>query len=259
MRTWVKWTALAATGLLASSAIAADHGDPTATTGVDASDIADVYAWMSDSDKLTMIMTIGADSLSDGAYYVFNIGRQTDAAAAATQWSASGDVSKVICWYETSGETTCVVDDGSGTTPAASVQGDASTEIFDVDGNLRVHVGPHVDPFYFYLIGFGNARTEVLQYGSALAEEDGTNAPGCPDTSITHPEAGTEQFPANVSVTGVLQSILTGVYDDEGMATSAANDLATNNVVGVVVELDTSTLAGSGDHFQVWAATHVRN
>ena len=258
MRTWVKWSSLAAFGLLASSAIAADHGDPTETTAFAGSDIADLYAWMSDANELTMIMTITANELSDGAYYVFNIGRQTDAASAATAYSAEANISKLICWYDTGDQTTCVLDDGSGIEPVTSVQGLAATEIVDTEGSLRVHVGQHADPFYFYLTGFRNARTEVLQYAGALTNVDDTLYPGCPDTTITHPEANTNEYPANVTVAGALQGILTGVYDDDGMQTSAANDLAMSNVTGIVVQLNTNLLAGSGDHIQVWVATHVR-
>lgn len=260
MRTWVKWTSLAAFGLLATSAIAADHGDPTEQTAFDGSDIADVYAWMSDANTLTMIMTVSHTELSDGAYYVFNIGNSPDAASAATVPPTNSDTTKVICWYDTD-TTTCVVDDGSGVDPVTSVQGVATTEITDAEGTLRVHVGQHADPFYFYLTGFLNARDEVLEYGAALSEQDATNYPGCPDTTITHPEAGDggTVYPANVTVDGVLAGILTGVYDDAGQATAAANDLAANNITGIVVELDTALIAGTGDHLQVWGSTHIRN
>ena len=267
MRTWVKWTSLAAFGLLASSAIAADHGDPTETAAFDGSDIADVYAWMSDASTLTMIMTISTAELSDGAYYVFNIGRQPDAATAATAWSDNGNLTKVICWYDTGDQTTCVVDDGSGIDPVLAVQGDATTELVDSEGNIRVHVGQHADPFYFYLAGFNSARAEVLQYATALSTDfcggvSCFNAEGCPDLSETHPEAGTGPYAAGAaqSVGGILRGILTGDYDDMNVDTpnGAENNLAANNITGIVVELDTDLLAGTGDHYQVWAATHVR-
>src|SRR5690606_23380301 len=109
-----------------------------------------------------------AAELSDGAYYVFNIGRQADAASAATAAALNQNLTKVICWYD-AGTTTCVVDDGSGV-PATAVQGNATTELTDPDGTMRVHVDEHADPFFFYLTGFNNARAEVLQYAAALAD-----------------------------------------------------------------------------------------
>lgn len=271
MRTWVKWTSLATFGLLASSAIAADHADPTEVEGVDASDIADVYAWMSDANTLTMIQTITAAELSDGAYYVFNIGRQADAASAATAASTNQNLTKVICWYDTGDTTTCVVDNGSGVT-VDYVQGLAADELNSTEGTLRVHVAQHADPFFFYLTGFNNARAEVLQYAAALADGPGCgnasgnscfDANGCPDLTATHPEAtaGTPYADgASDTVGGVLRGMLTGDYDADNMdlPMGAVNNLAANNVTGIVVELDTSLLAGSGDHFQVWASTHVR-
>ncbi len=268
MRTWVKWSSVAAFGLLASSAIAADHGDPTETTAFSGSDIADLYAWMSDTNELTMIMTITSAELSDGAYYVFNIGRQTDAAAAATAYSTNANLSKVICWYDVGDQTTCVVDDGSGLVPVTSVQGLAATEIVDTEGTLRVHVAQHADPFYFYLAGFNNARQEVLEYAGALSTTfcNGAscfNAEGCPDLTGTHPEANTGPYSAgaNQSVAGILQGIMTGDYDDMNVDVvgGAVNNLAAANVTGIVVEVSTAVLAGAGDHFQVWASTHVRD
>jgi hypothetical protein len=263
MRTWIKWTSAAAFGLLATSAIAADHGDPTEVTAFDGSDIADVYTWMADADTLTMIMTINTTELSDAAYYVFNIGRSADAATAATVAPTNSDTTKVICWYDVGDQTTCVVDDGTGLEPVTYVQGLAATELLDTEGTLRVHVGQHADPFFFYLTGgFLAARTEVLQ----LVEDgdiDGLNinGEGCPtDLGANHPDTA-----GNVTTSAALLGILDGSYDNttdwnsSAPGTNAVDDLATNDVTGIVVELNTGLLAGSGDHFQVWAATHVRN
>jgi hypothetical protein len=257
----VKWTSLAAFGLLASSAMAADHGDPPSSgnEGIEASDISDLYAWMSDDNTLTMIQTIPAAELSNEVYYVFNIGRSADAATAATVAPTNSDTTKVICWYDTGDQTTCVVDDGSGIDPVASVQGLAADELVNTESSLRVHVGQHADPFFFYLTGFINARQEVLEYAGSLAQQDQANYPGCPDTTIVHPEEGTMEYPNNVTVDQVLRDILQGDYDDEGMDTMPANDLEAANVTGIVVEVSTSLLAGTGDHLQVWASTHVRN
>ncbi len=247
------------------------------TTGVDASDIADFFAWMSSSGKLTMIQTINAAELSDAAYYVFHIGRADNGLTVAT--GPATDQTRVICWYE-AGETSCVVDNG-GDTPVDQVQGSATAELASSSGNFRVHVDQHADPFYFYLTGFINARNEVLQYAPALASGAACGAPngedcfdefGCPDIAGPHPEAGTNAYPAysdggtpgdlsddTGAIFNVLQGILTGAYDDAGMATTATNSLEGNNVTGIVVELDTSLLAGTGDFLQVWGATHERS
>lgn len=266
MRTWVKWTSLATFGLLASSAIAADHADPTEVQGVDASDIADVYAWMSDANTLTMIQTITAAELSDGAYYVFYVGRQADAAGAATAPSTNQNLTKVICWYDTGDTTTCVVDDGSGST-VDYVQGLAVDELNSTEGTLRVHVAQHADPFFFYLTGFNNARQEVLDLAGALGMVGlDLTADGCPQAveTATHPDAGTGDLPANATAAQALLGLLNGTYDNATdwnggtPGQHAVNNLAASDVTGIVVEIDTSLLAGSGDYYQVWAATHVR-
>jgi hypothetical protein len=245
---------LAAGCAVATSALAADHTDPTSPTTA-GSDITDVYTWMATDTKVALIMDINADQLSDQLYYVFHIGRQDAALTAATVPSTNQNLTNVICWMDAS-DVTCVLDDGSGATADYAV-GDASTDLDSANGMFRVHVAQHADPFFFYLQGFQHARAEVLQYAGALT----LDANGCPDTTITHPEAGTGAYPAGASVAEVLQGILTGDFDDMGvdMPGGAIDNFAAGNVTGIVIELETSALAGTGDFLQVWGATHVRN
>lgn len=264
MRTWVKWTGIAAFGLLASTALAADHTDGSADgLGTDANpdaDITDVYAWVKDDNStVVLIMNIVGD-FSDATQYAFHVGR-TDAAGAAIT-AAAADETVVLCEFDTAGAVSCWAGD-------SYVNGDASADagITSDDGNMRVHAGEHADPFFFNLTGFSTAIATANAAAGALI----LDAAGCPtnlgtatiqdlvDANIL-PNAGA--CDPDMTVSSLLLGMLNGTYADAACAAGPGangNSFATNNVRSLVLEVDASLFGGTGDYLQVWGSTHQKN
>lgn len=253
MRTWLKWTGIAAFGLLASTALAADHTDGSAdglgTTANPDADITDVYAWAKDDGStVVLIMNIVGD-FSDATQYAFHVGR-TDAAGAALIAPAS-DITDVICEFASGTSLQCWAGD-------SYVTGDpsGSAGISSDDGNMLVHAAEHADPFFFYLDGFAAAVGAANANAGALALDPSkcpTNL-GLPATAIG------STCPANVTISALLLGLLNGTYADANCTAGAAfNNFADNNVHSLVLEVDASLFAGTGDYLQVWATTHAKN
>jgi len=264
MRTWVRWTGIAAFGLLASTALAADHTDGSADgLGTDANpdaDISDVYAWAKDDGHIVLIMNIVGD-FSDATQYAFHVGR-TDAAAGAITAPAA-DVTDVICEFDAGGAIQCWVGDG------AYVTGDPTADagIESTDGSIKVHANAHADPFYFNLEGFSTAIATANAAAAALQ----LDAAGCPtnlgtatiqdlvDAGILN-DAGACN--ANDTVSSLLLGLLNGTYADAACAAGPGangNSFANNNVRSLVLEVDGTLFEGTGDYLQVWASTHQKN
>lgn len=259
MKSWLKVTGFVATTLCAGVASAADHGDGPAVGMTAGADITDVYTWMNNG-KLVLIQNISGAAFSDSVQYAFHVSR-TDMPLAAAN-SAPTAETLVICEFgATDGsDVTCY---GGDSTTFEMVTGDATDSSNPLTStNMTLTAGQYQDPFYFYLTGFNNARAEVGEYAAALSYDQF----GCPDTTITHPDAdgdsntggGTDLFPSGSTVSQVLLGILTGAFDDQGSATSPANDLAGNNVMSIIMEIDPALVAGTGDYFRVWASTHAK-
>ena len=141
--------------------------------------------------------------------------------------------------------------------------GDASTSLTSSAGGFQVHTGQHADPFYFYLGGFNNARASVLAVAGLTNNFNGLpNAAGClPNGVMTTSLADlpNSTFP-DVNIGQALRDQLTGARDANLATGSFAEDtFAANNVLALVVEIDKSSIAGSGEFFSVWASTHTTN
>ncbi|MEZ4444085.1 MAG: DUF4331 family protein [Polyangiaceae bacterium] len=254
MRTWMKWVGVTAFGLLATTAIAADHTDgSTMANGTDANpdaDITDVYAWVkNDNQTVVLIMNI-VGGFSDNVHYAFHVARQADQGAAIV---AAGSAEDVICEFDAAGEIQCWVGD------QGYVKGDASSNsgITSDDGNIRVHAGQHADPFYFNLTGFGTAIATATAAAGALT----FNTAGCATNLLAPATAVGSTCPGTVTIAGLLRGLLDGTYADANCAAgpgAEANDFATLNVNSLVLEIDQSLLAGTGDYLQVWASTHAK-
>jgi hypothetical protein len=262
MRAWTKWTGLAiGGGLVATSAIAADHADGPAVEAVDGADIADVYAFPSPSGDadLSLIQTIQGGVASDAVHYVFHIGRAEDGLAAIVAPPTAE--SRVICHFPdgVATDTECWLDTG-GAEPADYASGDASTLLEGVNGLFRIHAGQHADPFYFHLQGFRDVR-EVVLGGYAGLEFADPDSPGCPTNLHEVPIATQACVDAGAdNLAAVLRGMLNGTFDNVNCASviGPVNFFATNNIFALVVEVDTASLTGSGDYLQVWASTHQK-
>ena len=118
------------------------------------------------------------------------------------------------------------------------VHGDAGAPvgISSASGRLRVFAGLRNDPFFFNLTGFNAATDRVM---SALQGTDRDKA-GCP--SVTPQEANE-----------IAASMRTG-----NQGSLAQDDLARQNVLALVIEIDLKLVTTGGPILAVSASTHKR-
>ena len=228
MKSWMKWIGLAFGGLVATSAIAADHAE---APGVTPADIADLYAWApGGTDNLVLIQTLVGD-FAENTQYVFHVAR-SDAPilAAPASWT------NVICTFDANQAIQCWAGDPAN--GGDYVAGDASPDagITSEAGTMQVHAGQHADPFYFYLTGFTQTVDAVVAAAGGLTF-DGA---GCPQL--------------DAATVNALQGLLTGQVSGP-----AVNNFETGNISALVVELDKSLIAGSGEQFAIYASTRSAN
>lgn len=248
MRAWTKWLGVATFSLIASNAVAADHGDGPAVSATAATDITDIYSWMTpDNQKLILIMDVRGE-FSTNHLYAFHVSRQ--ASALDSMLVTPSDETLVICQFESTTSIQC----WAGTD---YVTGDPSPDagISSISGNVKVHAGEHADPFFMYITGFVQARTEVLQYAGALTFD----ANGCPNTTIIHPEASaSNDLTPGSNVASALVGMLQGDFDADlvDVTNGAEDDFAGTDVWSIVLEVDKSLIGGTGDYFQVWGSTN---
>lgn len=208
---------------LFGSVQAADHGDSPRAVSEPAADIADLYAWMDETDpeKLNLIMTLaGAGAFSDAVDYVFHVNSDDDGPLGPTPQVETN----ITCSFDVSGAVTC---EGGG----SSASGDASDEegITSSDGNLRLFAGLRDDPFFFNLTGFNATVTAVIAAAPALGFDDD----GCPLLD----DATAAQ----------LRSVISTAPNGD--------DFGGSNVLALVVQVDRSLVNGNGDILGVWAST----
>lgn len=225
----MKWAGLACVGLMASTATAADHADGPAAASSPSGDIADVYAWAPDTTNLVMIQTIVGD-FSEDVQYVFHVGRSEMPALI----SQPDSWTNVICTFDANSNVACWAGDSD------YVSGDATgaNGITSANGTLQVHTGLHADPFYFYLTGYAQTVGAVIAAAPGLTP----NAAGCPGVDM--------------ATSAALVGTLNGTAPMTG---PAVNNFAAANVNAVVVELDKTLIAGTGEHFSIYASTHNAN
>jgi hypothetical protein len=239
----MKWGSLGVAALVASTALAADHGDGSAS-GVGAwplGDINDVYSWMSsDQNRLIMIMSVGGlsagTSFDPNVQYVFHVNRSTEPLAAP----GTGADTNVICTFDASQNISCWVGNVDYVTGDAS----ATAGILSSSNLVKVHAAQHADPFHFYLDGFDTTRATVLSVAGSLTFENS----GCP--IIGGPTVTTLQQQLN-GTDGAGGSGGSG----GGASGGAIDNFASNNVLAISLEIDKTLFGGSGDYFAVWAST----
>ncbi|MBT8469333.1 MAG: DUF4331 domain-containing protein, partial [Deltaproteobacteria bacterium] len=214
---------IAAGAGLVGSVHAADHGDSPRAVGEPAADLADLYAWMDETEpeKLNLIMTLAsAGAFSDAVDYVFHVNSDDDGPLGPTQQVETN----ITCSFDGSGVVTC---EGGG----SSASGDASDAegITSIDGNLRVFAGLRDDPFFFNLTGFNATVDAVIAAAPALTFDDD----GCPlldDMTAAQ-----------------LRSVISTAPNGD--------DFGGSNVLALVVQVDRSLVNGNGDILGVWAST----
>jgi len=228
--TWPAVATVVATGIgVAVSVHAADHGDSPQASADPAADIADLYAWMDDTDgnKLNLIMTLAATgAFSDAVDYVFHVNSDDDGPLGPTPQVET----TITCSFDAEGIVTCQVG-------GVSVSGDASNEagITRTDGSLRVFAGLRDDPFYFNLTGFSATVDAVIEAatGEPPLEFDDDGCPQLDDATATQ-----------------LRAIIS--------TASNGDDFAGRNALALVVQVDRSLVNTNGDILGVWASTQAR-
>ncbi len=251
MRAWTKWLGVATFGLLASNAVAADHGDGPAVAADAATDITDIYSWMTpDNQKLILIMDVRGE-FSTNHLYAFHVSRQDS--AINSMLNTPSDESLVICSFESTTNIQCWAG-------GEYVTGDPSPDagITNASGNIKVHAADHADPFFMFITGFVNARAEVDQFGGALVPVDPN---GCPNSTLTHPEASMmNDLTPGSNVASALVGMLQGDFDAalDDLPNGAVDDFAGTDVYSIVLEVDKSLIGGTGDYFQVWGSTNAQ-
>lgn len=254
---------LSAAGLLTLSTIspasfAADHRDWPGYQNDIASDITDVYSWMStDGSKVYLALDIqGANTgattstkFSDAVQYVIHVNSSAGYGMPQTSDSIickfdAGTPQTFQCWGPgATGAATEYVKDTVGNTA-----GKASTS-----GKMKIFAGVRDDPFFFNIRGFLAAGTAV--HNAAIKTGAGAlmfNNAKCPTIDST--------------TSGVLATALT----KDGGTGAGADDFGKNgnsllppgggttngNILAIVVAIDKSLVTAGGSMLSVWASTN---
>ncbi len=218
-------------------ALAADHQDGPAAKADPASDITDIFTWMSpDTNQVYLVMDVfpaatATSKFSNTTQYVFH----TAAHPAFGMASTSGE--DVVCTFDATQQISC----WAGT---SYVHGDATSlaGITSSDKKLKVYAGLRDDPFFFNLDGFKDAAADV----HANAANVTFDSAGCPDLSKV------------ASGTTTYQQIL---FKDLTHTNHGANPPVDHfkglNVLAIVIAVDKTVLLGSGGPLlSVWGSTN---
>lgn len=257
---------LSAAGLLALSTFspisrAADHRDWPGYQQDIASDITDVYSWMSaDGSKVYLALDVqGANTgalattkFSDAVQYVIHVSSSSAYGQAQTADSIickfdTGTPQNFQCWGPgASGAATEYVKDAVGNTA-----GKTSTS-----GKMKVFAGVRDDPFFFNIRGFAAAGAAI--HAAAIKTGTGAltfNAAKCPTnidstTSMaivntlksngTPPTPGTDDFGKN----------------GNSLLPPGTGGTTNGNILAIVISIDKTLLTTGGPMLSVWASTN---
>ena len=211
----------------AGSARAIDHQDAPGAAATPASDLADLFGWMSsDGSKVILAMTVhpsatAAAKFATDTLYVFH----TSSRAALT--STSAVLVDIVCAFDTSQRISCMVGD-----PSVTLSGDASTPtgLALSNGKLKVFAGLRRDPSFISIPNFDAMKTAAK---TALTTASPADPAGCKAT------------PGRTAVTALGNM-------------SGTNTFGATNVLALVMEVDRTLLSKGGPILGVWGATHKK-
>ena len=222
----------AAVWLLSAPSYAADHQDGPAATASPATDITDVFAWMSaDHSKMYLVMDVfpaaaAAAKFDTNALYVFH----TTSKAGLT--ATTGTPLDVICKFDAAQAIQCWA--GSEYVAGATA-GAPTTGIKSASGKLTVWAGLRDDPFFFNLDGFKDMVAAVKSAAPQLLPT--VDASGCPKV-----DAGTSA------------ALVSALAHSQGNA--PVDHFAGLNVLAIVVSVDAALVTKGGSTVGVWASTN---
>jgi uncharacterized protein DUF4331 len=218
------------------SSLAADHGDSpsAAASNEPTADITDLYAWMSNDDKLNLVMAVNPDAgpnahFSEAVTYVFYI-------SSSAGYGQPQQNDRVICKFVDQTNIECWLGN-------EYVVGDPSARqgIVSDNGGMRVFAGLRDDPFFLEYTGFANAVSyAVSEVVAGNVVSDPANE-GCPTLSTAQ----------GVS----LRNRLTHGANNA----PPSNTFAKQNVLALVVQVDKSLVNRGGPVLGVSASTHASN
>jgi uncharacterized protein DUF4331 len=217
---------------LAWKTLAALHDDGPTVRATPGAQISDVYAWMtSDKTKVNLVMNVNPGASASTTFstqylYAFHLNSSTGYGTAATE-------TKIICGFDAAQAITCWVGSGEVVTGNAS----ATAGITSASGKTRVFAGPRDDPSFFNQSGFVAMRTTTTTALGSLTFD----ASGCPGL--------------NAATSGALLNQLRG----NASGGTATNDFAGQNVLSIVIQVDTTLVTPGGKILGVWASTHQKS
>lgn len=255
---WLSAAGLLALSTISPSSFAADHRDWPGYQADIASDITDVYAWMSsDGAKVYMALNIqGANTgattttkFSDAVQYVLHVSSSASYGMPQTSDSIickfdGGTPQKFQCWGPGApGSAAEYVTDTVGTTAGKS----------STSGKMKIFAGVRDDPFFFNIRGFIAAGNAV----HAAAVKTGVGALAYNTAKCPTIDNGT--FGALATALKSDGSTGAGV-DDFGKNGNSllppAGGMTNGNVLSIVVAIDKSLLTTGGPMLSVWASTN---
>ncbi len=237
---WMAWVGVAAIltvmGVGAPIAFGADHTDSPATTAEPLADITDGYAWVGGTNNNTVSLVLNvspnagaAATFSPNVQYVFHVNR------GATFPGGTFTETRIICqFYDTTN-----IECWAGNAYVSGNPGSAG--IMNTGGLFRVFAGRRDDPFFFNFDGFSKVLEGVRGVAEAGPLPADANSDGCPDVPAT------------------LTNALVAQLGQSATGGAAADAFAGQAVLSIVVQIDRSLLAGTGDFLKVWTSTHRGN
>jgi hypothetical protein len=234
---------IAALLLPIAGAKAADHADGPAAKADPASDITDVFAWMS-ADKANVYLVMDVSPASTTTSKFSNVTQYIFHTSSLTAYGATPSATtNIICTFDTAQKISCWVGNES------FVRGDASATsgLTSNDGKVKVFAGLRNDPFFFNLNGFKDAAADVHANAGALVAANAFDGSGCPD--LTKSPAGSA-----MTYQQILFADLTHTSHGAMPPTDAFKG---QNVLSIVLSVDkTLLLQGGGPILSVWGSTN---
>lgn len=201
---------------------AADHFDGLAVMEDPASDIADLYAWMTaDGAKVNLVLDIVAARFSDAVQYVFHL-------ESSSTFGQAGTVQDLICTFTPDQQVSCWLDGEYAGGDASTTQGVTSSS-----GKMRVFAGPRSDPFFFNAEGFAATLSKVKAAAGSLSFD----AAGCP------------------AVDAQTSAVLVNGLKTRAFGEPPSNFFGGRRVSALVVQLDKSLVTSGGPILHIWAST----
>lgn len=216
--------ACAAMGALSPAATASDHLDAPTLIVDPASDIGDLYAWMSpDGQRLNLVMDIVGKQFSDWITYAFHVD-------SGPRFGKTRATTRIDCRFDVQGRVNCEAAGDRAAGIADRPQGIESER-----HSFRVFAGLRDDPFANNVRGTRQAYQVAEQ---ALKSGAGKDASGCPAFS---PQVATAMLDR-------------WRHTDGG---PAKNFLAGWKTGALVVSIDVHAVNRGGPLLAVWGGTYL--